>query len=512
MVQTAVISPLTRIEGHLAIHTEVEQEKESGLFKITHARCEGEMFRGIETILQGRDPLDAQQITQRICGVCPISHGVASCMAQEMAYGIQPTRNGRLAQNLIFAANYLQSHILHFYHLAALDFVDITAILKYQGPDPTLSGLREWVKNALDKNLVFPGAPFLPRYEVDQYIQDDAANWKLIDNYVKALRVRTLAHEMAAVFGAKLPHSTSLVPGGVTGEITIERVLAYKSRLAQIATFIETTYLPDLMTAAAAFPTYWDIGRGWDNFLSYGAFRMEEKTGENIANFFPAGVVVGGTYQPLDTAKIREYVEYSRYNSPSNLHPWNGRTNPAPDKGYSWLKAPRYDNQVMEVGPLARVMVTYLGPGNENRKKEIQQILAGLNIPVEKMNSVLGRHLARGLEAKWLAAQAALWLEELELDKPAAREFSIPMQARGYGLTEAPRGALGHWLTIRDYKIEHYQCIVPTTWNCSPRDDQGRPGAVEKALEGTAIQDPDQPIEAGRIVRSFDPCIACAVH
>lgn len=512
MAQTVAISPLTRIEGHLAIHTEVEPDGSTGRFKITQARCEGEMFRGIETILEGRDPLDAQQITQRICGVCPISHGLASCMAQETAYGIRPTRNGRIAQNLIFAANYLQSHILHFYHLAALDFVDITAILNYNGNDPTLSALRNWVQNALDKNLAFPGAPFLPRYEVKQYLNSDESNWKLINSYVQALQIRRLAHEMAAVFGAKLPHSTSLVPTGVTGEITIERVLAYKARLAQITEFVQSVYLPDLLTAAAAFGHYWDIGQSYGNFLSYGAFRMEENTGENLLNFFPSGVVIGGRFQPLDTQKIREYVENSRYSSPSNLHPWDGQTKPAPSKGYSWLKAPRYDNQVMEVGPLARVMVTYLGPGNDARKKEIEDTLSSLSVPVEKMNSVLGRHLARGLEARWLAAQCVRWLNELELDQPAAADFSLPRQGRGVGLTEAPRGALGHWLTIQNYKIEHYQCIVPTTWNCSPRDDQGRAGAVEKALEGTVLEDPAQPIEAGRIVRSFDPCIACAVH
>ena len=175
------ISPLTRIEGHLAIHTESEQT-ESGQYRVTDAKCVGEMFRGLETILQGRDPLDAQQITQRICGVCPISHGIASVMAQEMAYGITPTVNGRVGQNLIFAANYLQSHILHFYHLAALDFVDIKAILNYNGSSSVLTTLKNWVQNALDKNLVLPGAPFLPRYEVDQYVKEDAVNWRVFDS------------------------------------------------------------------------------------------------------------------------------------------------------------------------------------------------------------------------------------------------------------------------------------------------------------------------------------------
>lgn len=511
MSTSVSISPLTRIEGHLAIHTETETSENNQL-KITNARCEGEMFRGLETILQGRDPLDAQQITQRICGVCPISHGLASSEAQEMAYNIVPTPNGRLAQNLILAANYMQSHILHFYHLAALDFVDITAVLKYKGSSAPLIALNTWVSNALKSNYIFAGAPFLPRYEGDQYIKDDNANWHFIESYVQALQMREIAHEMASVFGAKMPHSTSIVPGGVTGLVTMERYMAYRSRLEQLAQFINDVYLPDVLAAAGAFPQYWDIGKSYGNYLSYGVFRMEEKTGQDTKKFFPAGAIIGGNYQKLDTAKINEQVKYSRYSSQSGLHPYLGKTTPDHKNGYSWLKAPRYDGNVMEVGPLARIMASYVGPGNQQFKDDIDAILHSANLPAEKLNSVLGRHLARALEAKWLAVQSAKWLDQLELDKPSAREFKMPQSAQGYGLVDAPRGALGHWLVIEDYKIKNYQCVVPTTWNCSPRDDDGKPGAVEKALEGTLIADAKQPIEIGRIVRSFDPCIACAVH
>ena len=512
MAPTVSISPLTRIEGHLAIHTQSEAIADSTACRITEAHCEGEMFRGIETILMGRDPLDAQQITQRICGVCPISHGMASLMAQEMAYGVTPTRNGRLAQNLIWAANYLQSHILHFYHLAALDFVDIKALLKYDGADPLLKSLRAWVENAVAQNQIFAGAPFLPRYEVSQYIDSNDINWQLIGHYVKALSLRTMAHEMAAVFGAKMPHSTALVPTGVTGKITVERILAYKSRLAKLTAFVDEVYWPDLLEAAKAFPTYWTIGVSYPNYLSYGAFRMEEAFGEHVRSLMPSGVVMNGQYQPLDAGKIGEYVGHSRYSSASGRHPYEAETTPAVKNGYSWLKAPRYNEAPMEVGPLARVMVTYLAPGNEAFKKDIDATLASAKLTPDKLNSVLGRHLARGLEAKWIAQQAARWLDELEPGQPAAREFSIPATGRGVGLVEAPRGALGHWLILENHKIKRYQCIVPTTWNCSPRDDAGLPGPVEKALEGTRIEDPAQPIEAGRIVRSFDPCIACAVH
>jgi Ni,Fe-hydrogenase I large subunit len=512
MSKAAVISPLTRIEGHLAIHAETEAIPDSPKVKITSARCEGEMFRGIETILQGRDPLDAQQITQRICGVCPIAHGMASLMAQEMAYGIDPTRNGRLAQNLILGANYLQSHILHFYHLSALDFVDIKSILKYNGSDTGLKSLRAWVENAVSSKSVFPAAPFLPRYEVNQYLANDEANWRLIGSYVNALKMRTVAHEMCAVFAAKMPHSTALVPSGVTGEVTLERILCYKSRLDKLASFIETVYLPDLLLAAGAFSDYWNIGASYGNYLSFGNFRMEDKAGPDVRKWMPAGVIINGKLETLDTGKIREYVSNSHYSSTSDLHPYEGQTTPSPDKGYSWLKAPRYDGKPMEVGPLARVMVAYMTPGCDWVKKEVDGVLASAKLTPDKLNSVLGRHLARGLEAKWLLGQLYAWLDELEIGQPMAKNFTIPKSGKGFGLVEAERGALGHWLTIEDYKIKTYQCIVPTTWNCSARDDKNQPGAVEKALEGTVIEDPQQPLEAGRIVRSFDPCIACAVH
>jgi len=511
MASTMVISPMTRIEGHLAVHTEISQTPD-GQHRIASARCIGEMYRGIEKILQGRDPLDAQQITQRICGVCPISHGIASVLAQEMAYGVKPTHNGRILQNLIQASNYLQSHILHFYHLAALDFVDVKAILKYTGNNRTLRELRAWVERAVASGDAFAGAPFLPRYEVDQYAKSDEINWALLASYAQALELRTIAHEMAAVFGAKLPHSTSLVPTGVTQAPTIERILAFRSRLLKISHFIEDVYIPDVTTAAKSFPGYWDIGKSYDNFLSYGVFREEDSVGLSTRTFLPAGTVINGTWASLDPQRIREFVGQSRFSSASDRHPFEGETIPSPAKGYSWLKAPRYGGEPMEVGPLARVLVAYAAPGGDWVRRDVDRVLESLGVPREKMNSVLGRHLSRALEAVWIAKRCDEWLDELVVDGAPAQDFSLPRTGRGFGLTEAPRGALGHWMVIDEYKIGRYQCVVPTTWNCSPRDDRGVPGPVEKALEGTPIENPAQPIEAGRVVRSFDPCMACAIH
>ncbi|MBN1344900.1 MAG: nickel-dependent hydrogenase large subunit [Phycisphaerae bacterium] len=511
MSNTIAINPLTRIEGHLSVHAETEPvttgDKKG--FRVSEARCEGEMFRGIETILEGRDPLDAQQITQRICGVCPISHGIASVRAQEAAYGIVPNKNGRLLQNLIFAANFLQSHILHFYHLAALDFVDVKAILKYDGGDRTLRSLKAWVEKSIARKEIFPAAPFLPRYEVG-YVKDLDENMALLSHYVEALEQRKICHEMGAVFGARLPHSTALVPGGCTQVPTMERILSYESRLKTVARFVDEVYLPDLLRVAKAFPEYFDLGRGCGDFLSYGAFEMNQ-AGDR---FIKPGVLIGGKWQPLALDRIGEDVAYSRFDQASGLHPSKGKTTPAPRKSgaYSWIKAPRYGGRPLEVGPLARVLANYHDPSGTWIRTEVDAVLGSLQLAPEKLISVLGRHLARGLEAKWIAGQAFKWLAEIDVDAPPAQDFTIPESGAGVGLTEAPRGALGHWLTIQDYRIKRYQCVVPTTWNCSPRDDRKQPGPVEQALHGTIVEDPAQPIEVARIVRSFDPCLACAVH
>ncbi len=452
------LSPVTRIEGHLAVQTEAEAVAgPSGkpAYRITRARCQGEMFRGFETLLQGRDPLDAQQIVQRICGVCPISHGLASIRAQEMAYGIQPAPNGRLLQNLILAANTLHSHILHFYHLAAPDFMDLA-------------------------------------------------------HYAEAFEMRRVAHEMAAVFAARMPHSTAIVPGGCTQIPTEERIASFRSRLKRIAEFVERALLPDVVAVARAFPQYWRIGAGYGHMLCFGSLDLDGGGRRLLA----PGALVAGKWEPLDTQAIAEDVGFSWLSSPSKLHPARGQTKADAKKAgaYSWLKAPRYKGLPMEVGPLARILVNYRAPQPWPGKAEVDKLLRLLGVGADKLVSVLGRIAARALEALLIARQAARWLDQLDPNGPPAADFKRVTSGSGYGLVEAPRGALGHWLSIEEGKIKHYQCVVPTTWNCSPRDDAGRPGPLEKALEGLEIADPNQLVEVGRVVRSFDPCLACAVH
>lgn len=509
MTKAVSISPLTRIEGHLAIHTETDPLGDGQGQRITAAHCEGEMFRGLEQILRGRDPLDAQQITQRICGVCPISHGLASVRAQEAAYGIRISGNGRLLQNLILAANYLHSHILHFYQLAGLDFVDVTAVLKYAGKDRTLKALRSWVEAALARKEVFPAAPLLPRFDGD-YVKSEDRNVSLVAHYARALELRRVCDEMGAVFGARLPHSTAIVPGGCTQPPTIEGILAYRARLKRVQGFIEDALLPDLLEVAAEFPQYFEIGGGYGDFLCYGVFEMDDAGNR----FLRPGVLIEGRYAPLDPSQITEEGKYARYADGAARHPAEGVTEPQPGKAgaYSWIKAPRYGGRPLEVGALARVLVNYHADEKGWVRKEVDAFLAQASIPVDKLVSILGRHVARVLESLWITRQAFLWLDELQIDAPGAVDFELPRSAKGMGLIEAPRGALGHWLTIEDYRIRNYQCVVPTTWNCSPRDARGQPGPVEKALEGMLVRDPAQPIEIGRLVRSFDPCIACAVH
>lgn len=505
--QKVLIDPLTRIEGHLSIEMDVQDGK------VVDAKCRGDMYRGYESILQGRNPVDAQQIVMRICGVCPVSHGQASSRCLDDAFNIKPTKNGRLLRNLILGANYLQSHILHFYHLGALDYVDITAILKYKGSDDGMLRIKSWVDNEfkVKKNRVdelTAAGPFLPRYEGDFYIKNTDINLDAIAGYVKALDIRQKAHQMVAAFGGRAPHPIAMVPGGVTTEPTSERIKIYKKNLKEVEEFVNEVYINHVIAVAKAYPEYFKLGK-YDSFMSYGLFDKDE----DRKNFmFEQGLVYGNKLEKLDTSKIREQVKYARYKSGSNLHPLKGETVGDPNKSgaYTWVKAPRYDDKPMEVGPLARIVVA-LNSGNKDVKKELEAVLKVFNAEVPAALSALGRHASRAIEAKLIAKQCYEWLDDLDSGKTRT-SYDIPDEGEGEGLIEAPRGALGHWIVVKDKKIANYQAIVPTTWFCSPKDDKGVRGPVETALIGTPISDPKNPIEAARVVRSFDPCLACAIH
>jgi hydrogenase large subunit len=473
------VDPLTRIEGHLAVEAVVENGA------VVEARSAGTLYRGFEQILAGRDPLDAVQITQRFCGVCPTAHAVASSQCLDNALGIMPPDNGRVIRNLIQGANYIQSHILHFYHLAALDFV--------RGPE-------------------FP--PFIPRYEADYRLPKTTSD-EIVSHYVQALHIRLKAHELSAVFSGKMPHCASVVPGGVTVTPTVDKVTTFLWRLKELRDFINNVYLPDVISIAEVYRDQAEIGTGCKNLLSYGAFDLDNQpavTGRK--RFFEMARLRAGKLEPVDPAKITEDVESSWYRSPSHLAPAAGETLPDPGKksGYTWIKAPRYENTVYEVGPMARAMIAYASGRNSPLVKTVDGALTQLRLKPENLFSVLGRHLCRAVETKVLADAMAEWVLQIKLDDPVAVPHTMPDEARGFGLWDASRGALGHWISIRNKRIERYQAVVPTTWNASPHDDRGQPGPIEQALVGAPVKDPANPFSLARIVRSFDPCVACAIH
>ncbi len=479
MKTRVIVDPMTRIEGHLKVEAVVEDGE------VVEARVGGTLYRGLEQILAGRDPLDAVQITQRICGVCPTAHALASSQCLDNALGIVPPHNGRIIRNLIQGANYIQSHILHFYHLVALDFV--------RGPE-------------------FP--PFVPRFEADYRLPKSTSD-EIVDHYIQALHIRLKAHEMSAVFSGKMPHCASVVPGGVTVTPTVDKVTTFLWRLKELRDFIDHVYLPDVLTIAEVYRDYAELGVGCKNLLSFGAFDLDDHADvTRRKRYFEMARYSGGKLEVVDPDQITEDVTYSWYRSPSRLRPASGETVPDAHKkeAYTWLKAPRYDGAPFEVGPLARAFIAYTKGSPSSEARLIDEALTRLRLEPRHLFSVTGRSLCRAIETKVLADAMADWVLQIELGQPVAVPHTMPDSAQGAGLWEAPRGALGHWISIRNKRIERYQAVVPTTWNASPHDDRGQAGPIEQALIGAPVKDPKNPFALGRIIRSFDPCIACAVH
>ena len=476
---TITIDPMTRIEGHLRIEAVVDDKK------VVEARSEGTLYRGFEQILVGRNPLDAIQISQRFCGVCPTPHSIASSQALEDAFGIMPPPNGRVIRNIMQGANTLQSHILHFYHLAALDY--------FRGPDVP---------------------PFLPRYEAD-YRLPGPFRETLTNHYVQAYQMRLKAHELCAIWSGKMPHMASIVPGGVSIRPRIDNITTSLWRLKELRDFIDTVYIPDVITIGEVYRDYFQIGTGCKQLLSYGLFDLDgEPDVTRRKRFIPMGRLKNNAVQTMDPSKITEDVRSSWYDSASGRHPREGETIPNPKKAgaYSWLKSPRYDGEVYEVGPLARMMLAYSAKSNPKLSRLLDETLAHFQLGVESMYSVMGRHLARALECKLVADELESMIMAVKLDEPVCTPHTIPDSAEGMGLWEAARGSLGHWIDIKHGEIAGYQAVVPTTWNASPRDDRRKSGPMEQAMLGAVVQDTENPFVIARIVRSFDPCLACAVH
>jgi hydrogenase large subunit len=500
-----IIDPITRIEGHLKVEAEVE----NGMVK--DAKSTGTLFRGIELILQGRDPRDAQHIAQRICGVCPTSHSIAAALSLDSAFGIDDKipDNGRIIRNLILGAAHVSDHILHFYHLAALDYVDVTKVATYVGKDSALNSVKAFIERG-------ELGPFFPRYEGDYRLPAEV-DQELVGHYVQALTMRRKGQEMLSIFGGKMPHNMTVVPGGVTEVPTVDKIASFLWRLNDLKDFVDNVYIPDVLAVAKAYGDYFEIGRGCGNLLSYGSFDLDGTDPDltRRKRLMKQGTVSADLkWQPVDPAKIAEYVTHSWYeDSPAGLKPTEGETKPSENKSkaYSWVKSPRYEGKVYEVGPLARVLASYVS-GQPAVKALVDSALSTAGIEPQAMFSVLGRHLSRALYTKVLVDSMGDWLLQLKPGEPVYIPYEIPEESMGMGLVDGARGALGHWIEIKNKRINRYQCVVPSTWNMSPRDDRDQPGPLEQALIGTKVKDEANPFELVRIVRSFDPCLACAIH
>ena len=526
-----VIDPQTRIEGHLRIEVEVKDGR------VSEARSVGTLYRGLETILVGRDPRDVQHFTQRTCGVCTYTHALASTRALEDAIKVEIPKNATYIRNLVLGMQYLHDHIVHFYHLHALDFVDVTSALQADpvkaakicssvSPRPASADGFKAVQAKL-KAFVESGqlGPFTNAYFLGghpAYYLDPEANLIATAHYLEALRLQVKAARAMAVFGAKNPHTQFLVAGGVTcyESLTPERIAEFEGLYKEVNDFVNQVYIPDLLLVGGAYKDWTKIG-GTTNFMTFGEFPGDERNLES--RWFKPGVVFDRKLEalPFDPSKIEEHVRHSWYAGDAVHKPFQGVTEPKftfmGDKDrYSWMKAPRYDGRAVETGPLAQVLVAYL-KGNAEVVPVVDSVLQTLSLTPGDLFSTLGRTAARGIETAVIAKKTGEMLQEYKEnvasgDKKIVENCEVPDKGEGAGFVNAPRGGLSHWLVIENKKVANFQLVVPSTWNLGPRCSKGILSAVEEALVNTPIADPKRPVEILRTVHSFDPCIACAVH
>lgn len=505
MAKKITIDPVTRIEGHLKIEVEIEDGK------VKNAWSSGTMARGFEALLIGKDPRDASYITSRFCGVCFSVHQLASCRSLDAAFGAKVPWGGNLIRNLVMAAEYIYDHPLHFYQLSALDYIDIMAIADYAGTDKELLSVRDKIVSLVRAKDTYP---LTPRYEPDEFsVKDPEIVVHAVRNYLKALKMHAKARNMGAIWGGRTPHYQNLVAGGVTSYPDINQLARFRSMLDEQSKFIQEVYIPDVLLFGKG--PLWPLakmglGGGHYNYLSYGDFPLDAE-GKSLV--FPAGAVIGLNPEnivvaPVNTDKITESVKYSWYKAKKPVHPYEGEQIFDLDKqdAYSFVKAPRYDGKPMEAGPLARMIIAK------------NPDLIGLIREGAKPGAV-SRHAARALETKLVVDACYTWLDQLltEMTRPGfkihdADHWEPPESGMGAGFSEPPRGALGHWIKIKNKKIENYQAVVPSTWNASPRCENGIRGQYEESLIGAPVPDTNNPVNIVRIIRSFDPCLACAIH
>ena len=558
MTERVVVDPITRIEGHLRIEAQMNGST------IEQAYSAGTMVRGIEIILRGRDPRDAWAYAQRICGVCTLVHGMASIRSVEDALSYSIPHNAQLIRNLMIAAQYVHDHVMHFYHLHALDWVDVVSALK---ADPkATSELAQTVSphwpNASTGYFADQQAKLKKFVDAGQlgifakaywghpaYKLPPEANLMAVSHYLEALQWQRDVVKLHTIFGGKNPHPNFVV-GGVPCAIDLNSDSAINAkRLAQVQdiiqkmrTFVDQVYVPDTLAIAGFYKDWFKQGEGLGNFMTYGDF-PEKSLYEPESCLIPRGVILNrdlSRIYPVDlnaNDQIQEFVAHSWYSysagQTQGLHPYQGETElnytgPQPpytqldvDKAYSWLKSPRWQGKAVEVGPLARMLMLYAG--NYPQAKElVDSSLKTLDLPIDALYSTMGRTAARTLETKIIADKMQGWFDSLIANIKAGdtktfnetlwEPSSWPSLAQGVGFMEAPRGALAHWIVIENGKIANYQAVVPSTWNAGPRDVNNQAGAYEASLQGHVLHDPKQPVEILRTIHSFDPCIACAVH
>lgn len=565
MQKRVVVDPITRIEGHLRIEVETDPAG-----KINQAYSSGTMVRGIEIILKDRDPREAWAFAQRICGVCTLVHGIASVRSVENAlqYPIPP--NAQLIRNLMIAAQHVHDHVMHFYHLHALDWVDVVSALK---ADPKATS--ELAQSISSHPNSSPGYFAETQKKFQKFVEGGQlgifangywghpeyklppeANLMAVAHYLEALEWQRDVVRLHAIFGGKNPHPNFLVggaPSPISAASSDEGAAAtalnpvtlgeIRRIIGKMQSFISDVYLPDLLAIGSFYKDWFARGEGVGNFLTFGDFPANGLD-DPSSWFIPSGVILDRDLTKVhpvdmnDPEQVQEFVSHAWYDyaggKDKGLHPYDGETSlsydgPKPpydqldvDKGYSWMKSPRWRGKPMEVGPLARVLMLN-ATGHEPTIELTNAALRQLDLPIDALYSTLGRTAARGLESKIFADQMELWLDAL-IANIAAGDLAVhntekwdpstwPAEARGVGFMEAPRGALAHWVVIKDQKIDNYQAVVPSTWNAGPRDAAGLIGPYEAALmDRHTLHDPAQPLEIQRTVHSFDPCIACAVH
>ncbi|USD36871.1 MULTISPECIES: nickel-dependent hydrogenase large subunit [Ferrimonas] len=548
MSKRVVVDPITRIEGHLRVEVEVDENN-----VITNAWSGSTLWRGIETILKGRSPMDAGLLVQRICGVCTYSHYRCSIEAVEDALDLKIPENAKLLRSLMQSSLYMHDHVVHFYHLHALDWVDIVSALSadpakaakvamqysdkpINAGEGDLRAVQERVQGLVNTGKL---GPFANAYWGNgTYKFTPEQNLIAVSHYLKALEVQRVAAEMLAIFGGKQPHPQSLVVGGVTSVrdmLSPARLQEWKDKHAMVTDFINRAYLPDVVMAADAYKGEASVlgGVGVKNFMASKDFYLGN--GEFL---FDEGVIMNGdlaNVQPVDLTLIEEDVTHSWYQDGAARHPYDGVTEPNytglidretvygtlptfdNDGKYSWVKSPRYAGEPIEVGPLSCLLVSY-AKGNEQVVNAVNGLLKATGLPIEALFTTLGRTAARLVQTMLVAENSLKTFDALVsnivVDQSTYIEPNIDpdKEYKGVGVIEAPRGLLSHWIRIKGGKIENYQAVVPTTWNSGPVDANGKVGPFEQSLVGMKLEDPTKPLEIIRVIHSFDPCMACAVH